>query len=332
MAHNLATTNGKTAMMYTGETPWHQLGTKLNQLATAAEAIEASGLNYRVELKSLATEDGTAVPQRKGVVRSDTKAVLGVVGNSYIPVQNYQAFDFLDEIVAGGGLRYHTAGALGKGERIWMLAKLPTEIRVKESEDVVDKFLLLSNTHDGSTAMRVYFTPIRVVCQNTLNLAEQREHGQGIAIMHRGNLRAKIQRARQVLGLAKHFYDDAEAKINILARHTPTPAQLKNYFEDLYPDPEHSDNSRAKKVRESLNQIFETGIGLDIRGIEGTTWAAYNAVTEYVDYHLPTRSPNPLERALRRLNSSWFGSGAKVKARAWNLALQMAQGQRTPSA
>lgn len=153
MAHNLATTNGKTAMMYAGEVPWHRLGTKLNEPATARDAIEASGLNYRVESRSLATTEGSVVPQRKGVVRCDTGDVLGVVGNSYIPVQNYQAFGFLDAIVAEGGLRYHTAGALGKGERVWMLAKLPTQIRVKGSEDVMDKFLLLSNTHDGSTAL-----------------------------------------------------------------------------------------------------------------------------------------------------------------------------------
>ena len=141
MAHNLATTDGNAAMMYTGEVPWHKLGTKLAQPATAREAIEAAGLNYRVDLKSLNTEDGTAVSQRKGVVRSDNGKVLGVVGNSYVPVQNYQAFGFLDAVVAEGGLRYHTAGALGNGERIWMLAKLPSQIRVKNSEDVVQQIL-----------------------------------------------------------------------------------------------------------------------------------------------------------------------------------------------
>jgi len=118
MAHILATTNGKTAMMYTGEVPWHRLGTKLNEPATAGEAVEASGLNYRVELKCLAITEGTAVPQRKSVARSCTGDVLGVVGNSYIPVQSYQAFGFLDAIVVEGGLCYHTVGARGKGERV----------------------------------------------------------------------------------------------------------------------------------------------------------------------------------------------------------------------
>ena len=324
MPANLATTNGKAAMMYTGEVPWHSLGTRLNAPATAEEAIEASGLNYQVSIRPLLTIDGTDVPQRKGVIRADTGDVLGVVGNSYVPVQNHQAFGFLDAVVADGGLRYHTAGALGKGERLWLLAKLPDRIRVAGSEDLVDKFLLLSNTHDGSTALRVYFTPIRVVCQNTLNMAERSGAGQGIAIMHKGDLHTKIREAQRVLGLASRFYDSAETKINALASHSPTVAQLQGFFQSLYPDPEEGDNTRAKNIRETLTNLFDTGIGHDMPGIKGTTWAAYNAVTEWVDHRRSTRARNPAARASRRLESSWFGSGAKLKARAWDLALDMA--------
>lgn len=325
MVHNLATTNGKTAMMYTGnEVPWHRLGTKLDEPPTAREAIVAAGLDYQVELRELVTDEGIAVPRRKGVTRTDTREVLGVVGNTYVPVQNYQAFGFLDAIVAEGGLRYHTAGALGKGERIWMLAKLPGEIRIKSGYDTVDKFLLLSNTHDGSTALRVFFTPIRVVCQNTLNLAEQKGVGEGISIRHQGDLHAKIREAQRVLGLAERFYEDAEAKIEILAHHYPTAEQLDAYFKSLYPDPEESENKRAANIRSRLVELFETGIGLDSPDIRRTTWAAYNAVTEWIDHHRPTRSGSPTEMASRKLNSSWFGSGAKIKAKAWNLAWQSA--------
>ena len=178
MAHNLAATNGRSALAYFGETPWHGLGTKLDEPATAAEAIAAAGLDYEVGLKPVITTDGIPVPQRKAVVRSDTDDVIGVVGNNYVPIQNRQCFGFLDAVVAEGRLLYHTAGALGQGERVWLLAKLPSEIRVKNSDDLVNKFLLLSNTHDGSSALRVFFTPIRVVCQNTLNLAQGRGQGQ----------------------------------------------------------------------------------------------------------------------------------------------------------
>ena len=326
MVHNLATTNGKPAMMYSGEVPWHRLGTRLDAPATAAEAIEAAGLGYDVELKALATTEGTPVPSRKAVQRCDTGAVLGVVGNSYVPVQNRQAFGFLDAIVADGGLRYHTAGALGLGERIWLLAKLPDNIRVRHTDDVVEKYLLLSNTHDGSTALRVYFSPIRVVCQNTLNLAERRSIGQGIAIMHKGDLHTKIGEVQRVLGLANRFYDDAAGRIDLLAGHSPTAAQLKDYFKAVYPDPEDADPTRAHNIRETFARVFETGIGLDMPGVKGTTWAAYNAVTEWVDHHRPTRARTPEARTSRRLQSSWFGSGAALKARAWNLAVDMALG------
>ena len=117
MAHNLSTTNGKTAMMYVGEVPWHHLGTKLDQPATAREAITAAGLDYDVTLSPMATVDGLDVPRTRAVVRYDNQSVLGVVSDRYVPVQNRQAFGFLDAVVADGGLRYHTAGALGKGEK-----------------------------------------------------------------------------------------------------------------------------------------------------------------------------------------------------------------------
>src|SRR5262245_43101901 len=176
------------------------------------------------------------VPKTKAVVRYDCQTVLGVVSDKYCPVQNKQAFGFLDAVVADGGLRYHTAGALGQGEKIFLLAKLPGHIRVKATDDLVDKYLLLSNAHDGSAALRVLFTPVRVVCQNTLSIALRRGHNQGVRIRHNGNLTAKIQEAQRVLGLATRFYDDAQAKIDRLASITPTQAQLEKYFKTLYPD------------------------------------------------------------------------------------------------
>src|SRR5580704_5825763 len=144
----------------------------------------------------------------------------------------------------------HGVRFTGREEKIWMLAKLPGHIQVKNSADIVDKFLLLSNAHDGSAALRVYFTPIRVVCQNTLALAESRSHGQGVSILHKGDLQAKIKEAQQVLGLATRFYDDAAERINRLAAYYPTQARLSAYFQEMYPDPdEGKDNSRAANVR-----------------------------------------------------------------------------------
>lgn len=324
MAHELATTNGRTAMMYAGEIPWHRLGTRLDAPATAHEAIDTAGLNYLAQLQSIETTDGTPIPHRKAVVRSDSGDVLGVVGNSYVPVQNHQAFGFLDAVVADGSLRYHTAGALGKGERVWMLAKLPDDIRVKGSDDITEKYLLLSNSHDGSSSLRVHFTPIRVVCANTLAIAARNGRGQGVSIIHKGDLTSKVRQAQEVLGLAQRFYDDAQAQMDRLARHYPSLRQLEEYFRQVYPDSPEGESTRTKNVRQELMRLFEHGIGHDMPEIRHTTWTALNAVTEYVDHYRSTRGRSMTERASNRLESAWFGSGARLKERAWNLALQMA--------
>ena len=325
MPHEIATTNGRPAMAYFGETPWHGLGTRLGKPATAAEAIAAAGLDYEVELESLYTGEGTKVPNRKAVVRNDDHQVLGVVGNSYVPVQNREAFQFLDAVVADGKLEYHTAGALGKGERIWMLAKLPGHIRVKDSDDITEKFLLLSNAHDASAALRVFHSAVRVVCANTLAVAHRRGEGKGVSILHKGDLAAKVREAQIVLGLAKRFYDDVQVKSDVLASFYPTKRQIAKYFRVVVPNPEQGSRTRARNIRRRLWELFETGRGQDIPQVRHSAWAAFNAVTEFVDHHRPTRARSEHERASRRLQSQWFGSGARLKAQAWDLALDMAE-------
>ncbi len=324
MAHDLAMTNGKTAMAYFGPKPWHLLGQELDRPATSSEAIEAAGLNYHVELRPLQTTCGQEVELRKAVVRTDSNQVLGVVGNSYQPIQNHQCFGFLDAVVAEGRVTYHTAGALGSGERIWMLAKLPNTIRVKGTDDITEQYLLLSNSHNGSSSLRVFFTPIRVVCANTLGAAERRGRKQGVSIYHRGDLSAKVGEAQKVLGLASRFYDDLEAKINHLASTPLNKLQLDNYLQSLYPDSPETKSNRARNIRSELTRLFEEGKGQDIPGIRHTAWAAFNAVTEHVDHHRSTRGNSDLEKRSNRLKSAWFGSGNRIKCQAWDLALELA--------
>jgi phage/plasmid-like protein (TIGR03299 family) len=324
MAHDLAFTNGQPAIMFAGEVPWHGLGTRLDNPVTSRQAIEAAGLDYELRLSTMVTADGFPVPKRKAVVRDDTGVVLGVVGDRFVPVQNSEAFGFLDTIVADGGLKYHTAGALGRGERVWMLAKLPCNMRVRGSDDVIERFLLLSNAHDGTAALRVLFTPIRVVCSNTLSLAHRNGRGEGVTVRHVGDIHSKVRQAQEVLGLAHRFYDDLEGMIDRLASHYPTAAQLDLYFRSLYPDPVDGSNGRARNTREELFRLFERGRGQDIPQVRHTTWAAYNAVTEFVDHGRTPRGSNPGEKATRRLDSIWFGSGAAFKSRAFDAAVRLA--------
>jgi phage/plasmid-like protein (TIGR03299 family) len=205
-----------------------------------------------------------------------------------------------------------------------MLAKLPGHIWVKGSEDVTEKYLLLHNSHDGSSCLRVHFTPIRVVCQNTLSIAERNGRGQGISIRHRGDLETRIQEAQRVLGLADKFYMELQPKIDFLAGYYPTREQLDQFFGTLYPDPPEGCSTRAQNVRTELFRLFDEGIGQDIPGIRHSAWAALHAVTEYVDHRRTTRGQSNFERASRRLQSLWFGSGSRLKQQAWDLALTMA--------
>ncbi|SIO63256.1 phage/plasmid-like protein TIGR03299 [Singulisphaera sp. GP187] len=324
MGHELCTVNGRTAMFYVGEVPWHGLGCRLDAPATAREAIQAASLDYDVTLANLTTTDGIHVTSRRAVVRTDTDDILGVVGNTYVPVQNREAFAFLDTIVADGSLRYHTAGALRKGEKVWLLAKLPGQMRIRFSDDVSEKYLLLSNSHDGSSALRVFFTSIRCVCSNTLAMADREGRGEGVAIRHQGNLTSKIRQAREVLGIAARYFDDLENQFDLMSRHYPSYAQVSGYFKALYPDPEDGNPARSQNVRDELFRLFENGKGQDIPEIKLTSWAMFNALTEYVDHHRPTRAKSEFDRAANRLDSSWFGTGARLKERAFGLAVEMA--------
>jgi phage/plasmid-like protein (TIGR03299 family) len=300
------------------------MGQRLDAPATAREAIQAAHLDYEVVLADLTTTDGIPVTSGKAVLRTDTNEVLGVVGNSYVPVQNHQAFAFLDAIVADGSLRYHTAGTLRRGEKVWLLAKLPGHLRVRFSDDVSEKYLLLHNSHDGSSALRVHFTTIRVVCANTLSRADRQGQGEGISIRHQGDLVSRIRQAREVLGIAARYFDDLEGQFDLLARHYPSYAQVSGLYKALVPDPEDGNPSHAQNVRDELFRLFEGGKGQDIPEIRSITWAAFNAVTEYVDHFRPTRARSEFDRAANRLESAWFGSGSRLKQEAFRLALEMA--------
>jgi phage/plasmid-like protein (TIGR03299 family) len=340
--HNLNVVDGRASMFYAGELPWHELGQRVDSaLRTWDEVSEAAGLGFEVgvfplaisvpggvEFEKFAHLQGRGVDSARAVVRVDTGAVLGSVGRSWKPVQNKEAFGFLDSIAADRQIEYHTAGALGAGERIWLLAKLPGVMQVASTDDEVERYLLLSNAHDGSAALRVLWTPQRVVCQNTLAVALAGGEGQGIAIRHSGDLVSKVREAQRVLGLAERFYDDLKPRIDALAGFQMNSRLLANYFEAIYPDPEDPEKSpraaeTAKGIRDVLTGLFEGGIGHDMPGIKGTAWCAYNAVTEFIDHDAPTRKSEGA--ASRKLESMWWGSGAKIKREAWSNACELAE-------
>src|ERR1035437_3760574 len=205
MAHNLLIQNGQASMFYIDEVPWHGLGVKLNGPATAQEAITAAQLDWKVVKlplfagsKRLPVPDRFAVVRRTGDLIQRTDPVLGVVSNEYTPLQNRQAFQFFDPIVGQNAAIFHTAGALGNGERVWILAKLPGHIRVA-GDDLTEKYLLLSNSHDGKSSVTIKFTPVRVVCQNTLTLALN--EGNVYRVIHHADIQQTLKQTHEMLGL-----------------------------------------------------------------------------------------------------------------------------------
>ncbi|MDY7107967.1 MAG: DUF932 domain-containing protein [Planctomycetota bacterium] len=327
MAHELHIQNGKASMMYYGDPPWHGLGTRLDKPATSAEAIKAANLDWQVTLKPLLAFDeaGTApAKQRLAVVREDLWGqancpVFGVVYAGYTPLQNAEAFAFFDSLVGNKTAIYHTAGALGQGERVWILAKLPDEIRVV-GDDIAEKYLLLSTGHDGRTSVQLRFTPVRVVCNNTLSMALQRDAG--VSVAHTPELFRGLRDAKVALGLIQRRYGEIERSFQRLAQVPMTGSRLDDYLRLVFPDPRNRDDEtqlrHVLEHRQAAARHFAEGPGNDAKDVQGTLWAAYNGVTGYIDYGRPRYTGS------RRLRNIWFGQGAKQKVRAHAIAQRLA--------
>jgi phage/plasmid-like protein (TIGR03299 family) len=325
MAHNI--NDGRIFYVGSEGKPWHGIGVALDNPATAKEAIQAARLDYQVERSQMPVicRDGSGkeitIHDRYGIYRTDTKQGLGCVGDGYKIIQNVEAFEFFDTVVGEGKAVYHTAGALGRGERIWVMAKLPTNMIVGRN-DVVEKYLLLTTSHDGKSSLRMYFTPVRVVCQNTLT-SSLKDAKDGITIRHTGNIKAKVEEAQRVLGIANLFYSDFEEISNKMADTKLDKQGAEDFFNKIiFKDKEEDDvSTRSQNQRDDLLALFENGKGQDIPEIRHSVWAAYNAVTEYADHHKTVR--NVVKDPSTRLNSIWFGTGRDLKNRAYAAALEL---------
>src|ERR1051326_6972195 len=317
MAHNLYINKGRASFFYTGEPVWHKQGVHLESPATAAQAISAAQLDFRVALKPLKAvinRKHRVVPNTFATVRTDTKEILGVVGSRYEPIQNKEAFGFFDALIGSDEAVYHTAGVLGKGERIWILAKLPSYIRIGKN-DIVEKFLLLTNSHDGTSVVRAKLTPIRVVCSNTLSVALNGGE-QEVGIRHTPNAAHKLAEAHKLLGLSNHLYIQLDSIFNKMALRKITDKQLKEYVQALIPsNPDAKFQTRNENIREAILELHEAGQGAELS--RGSVWGAYNAATEFSDHVQHGRDTS------KQLKSIWFGSGEKLKLRAFALAQQM---------
>jgi len=320
MSHNLMMMNGRASMFYLEETPWHGLGTRLNGPATAREAIQAANLDWSVgKTPVFTTVNGQPlpVPDTFAVVRDDPihSPVLGVVSKDYTPLQNAEAFAFFDPIVGENAAIYHTAGALGQGERVWLLAKLPGQLRVV-GDDLAENYLLLANSHDGKGSVQVKFTSVRVVCQNTLTLALG-GGGDSFRLIHMPDVKRRLGEAGKLLAQIRARHNSMEEALQAMARVRVDESRLTEYLGEVFPTPDPCDEvavARAQRSRDWAGHFFEEGRGNHLPGVPGTLWAAFNGVTELLDHRKTRQSPH------QRLNSLWFGDNCRIKARAFALA------------
>jgi phage/plasmid-like protein (TIGR03299 family) len=306
---------------YAGERPWHGLGVPVVTEQTSENAIVLAGLDWTVSTQPVVSKVGgsdVAIPDYRAVVRDTDKSVLGVVGTRYRPIQNKDAFSFFDEVVGGKQAIYHTAGSLDGGRRIWLLAKLPGEIIIPGKKDEnIEKFLLLTNSHDGTSAARMFFTPTRVVCQNTLTMALRGFNAnEGISIRHTANATSRIEEAKRALGLAVEYYDGFEKKVHNLIDAKFSQKQMEKLTEVLFPAANDDVPTRTQNTRATVLDLFDFGMGH--KDIRGTAWAAYNAVAEFTDHHRSTRTDGSTTEQESRMSAIWFGTGRTLKAKAFS--------------
>jgi phage/plasmid-like protein (TIGR03299 family) len=317
MAHNLNERNGKVSFMSVKEKAWHGLGQILAEPATAEQAIKESGLDFTVEkqpvyvpVRKLNREDATGkdnilcsrgdagttygeLVQVKGkfaTYRSDDGTPFGVVGNGYEIVQNRDAFSFFDAIVGDGEAIYETAGALGDGETIFITAKLPSYIRVGNGDDVVEKYLLLTSSHDGSGAIKAMFTPIRVVCNNTLNAALN-SNAARVTIRHTKSAHENLKKAHKVLGIANALSAELEVIFNDMAKVRITDKQLREYIETvvlgntvermLKADDQFDLSTRSGNIINAIENYAFNHETQQLETTKGTAFGAYQAITGY---------------------------------------------------
>ena len=343
MAHNInfnVQTN-KHSFFSRKEIPWHKLGQVVEQALTSEEAIKAAGLDYdvakvpifadfrdlpKVETIEQHKKNGEKVPNYFATVRTDTRDVLGLVGNRYEVVQNSQAFDFVDEIVGSREAVFETAGALGKGEKIFVTAKLPGNIRIKGTDDIIEEYILFTSSHDASDPVIAGLTPVRVVCNNTLNMALKRLSNK-IKLRHTKNVHDKIEMGLELMGLYRQYSMEFSETLNALCNVKATEDTLNSITQQLIFNSEEivilnkegliSDriSTRKKNQYEELQMYVDQGVGQELH--RGTLLWIYNGVSSYYSNAKEYKSDED------RFVSITEGTANKVVQKTFNLVTNL---------
>ena len=274
------------SMFYVRETPWHGLGTKVMEAPDSEGALIAAGLNWNVIQEPIFTGENEPIRGYKANIRDSDRRVLGVVTDRYKVIQNHEAFAFTDELL-GQGVRYETAGSLQDGKKVWLLAHMPHEYII--SGERISPYLLFSNTHDGSGAIKVALTPIRVVCNNTLNLALSTAK-RSWSMVHTGDIRSKMQEARDTLFMAERYMDELGKEFEALRLKKLSDQKVMEYIEVLLPVEDGLTPQQIKNI-ERLREDMKIRY-FDAPDLQDTGKNAYrfiNAVSDFATHAKPLR-------------------------------------------
>ena len=303
-------------MMYVGATPWHNLGNRFIEAPkTLEEAMVAAGLDWTVSTKKIYLDDGRSVPAM-ATVRDSDNSILGVVGTNYKPLQNKNAFDFFNPFVESGMAQIETAGSLMQGKRVWVQAKITSDVDVVKGNDIIERYILLSNSHDGTMAVRAGFTPVRTVCANTLAMAHNSGESQLIRIKHSQKVEENLAAVGRIMNLANNAFETTLEQYRFLANKDINSKDLEKYVKLVFKLDEDNDNS-GKRLLSNIVPLFEKGRGNDMSEIKGTWWAAYQGISEYLQYYKGSDEQS-------RLNNLWFGQSKAILERGLEVAMTLA--------
>lgn len=319
MSHEVEMINGQAQMAYAGEVPWHGLGTKVASDLAPSQIMQQAGLDWSVEKETMTTASGTVIEGKKALVRSSDNKVLDVVGDNWNPVQNSEAFEFFSEYCLAGDMEMHTAGSLKGGQMVWALAK------IKESFDIlggdqVDSYLLFSNPHKYGKAIDVRFTPIRVVCNNTLTLSLGQNVANSVSLNHRTAFNPES--VKETLGIANEKFAKYKETAQFLASKKFSVESLVQYYNEVFPrtyqgkkEVTVKDFSGLTNNAQKAYSFLETQPGAEFG--EGSWWSALNSVTYLTDHKMGRETDS-------RLTSAWFGANQSRKVKAVEKAVEYA--------
>ena len=324
MAHELDFSNDRANMAYVGETPWHGLGQALTPDASIDTWTREAGFDWEVKRGAIAYEvrdENDAplrmqtVPKRWALYRSDTGAPLSVMSSNYRITQPRAVMEFFRDLCDVGGFRMETAGMLRGGSNYWALARADDSFDVGGG-DVVLPYLLLATSCDGSLSNVAQFTTTRVVCNNTLSIAVGNKSGQ-IRVPH--STEFNPTRFKTDLGLVGGAWDSFKTNATTLSKRKVSKEEATRYFLDVFygTDADSVDVETKRPMIEMVTKIYLDGIGQRTKTATGTAWGLLNAVTRFADHERKAASRDT------RLQSAWFGAGARLKRDALDTALAM---------